>query len=72
MKINLIPIDDFTFKASFMFDGHNLETEVMDRTVSADEVKTAVKTALEMWQSKRADDNFDKLVKTFEKDVTLG
>jgi hypothetical protein len=57
---------DSEFIASFMYNSHNLTTRPMGRASSVDSVKAAIKEVVEVWKSKRAEDNFAVLKSELE------
>lgn len=65
-QIKLIENSDFTFRVSFLIDGHNLETREIERITSPEEVDNIIKETANAWLSKRALSNFSVIKKTFE------
>ena len=60
-QIKIIEVGDSTFKVSFMYKQHNLESDLISRKTSLDEVKKIIKDVASAWEDNRAEDNFEKV-----------
>lgn len=65
-QIQLIETGDATFTASFFYESRNLITAPLPRTASANDVRDAIRSEIERWDSRRASKNFEALKKEFE------
>jgi hypothetical protein len=71
-QIEFIESSDFSFYVSFMYDGHNLTTNQVPRTITAQLLRNEVIAVIKSWEAGRAKDNFDVLKATFQgKTITL-
>ena len=60
-QIKIIEVGDSTFKVSFMYKEHNLETGLISRKTSVEDVKKVLKDVASAWEENRANDNFQEL-----------
>lgn len=66
-----IEAGDFNMKVLFSYDSHDIETSLIPRTSTADEVKEAVKLGLSEWERRRAVDNFENLQSLIGEEVEV-
>jgi len=60
-QITFIEQGDSQFKVSFLFKSHNLETGLLPRTSTKDEVVATIKKIVADWKVQRAENNYHSL-----------
>lgn len=62
----------FKFHVDFLYNSNALSTIVLPNTSSQEDVKEAMKQAVDTWEKERAESNLNKIITAFDgKDVVL-